>query len=155
MSSESTASLMKQFVAAILAYSPEPLTGGSTIADLTSSRVYIGRPPDGVLFPNIVVRLAAFRTDPDYSNRRATGTLECLVYARPRSKAEEAEEIADRLVQLLSQYRAVSRAIVFGAGVLRQSVPAFSDPADKEVVAVRVVADFVCWPALLIGTIPS
>jgi hypothetical protein len=153
MSTESTGSLTKQLVTAIM--DTASINGGATVRELTTGRVYVMRPPDGVAFPFVVVRLQSFRTDPNYSQLRATGTLECTVYARPRSRAEEAEEIADRIVQCLLNYTSAVQGMTFGTGLSRQTLPMMSDPADADVVAIRVAADFAVWPLFLTGGTPA
>lgn len=154
MSTESTAGITKQLVARLLDAAPEPLTGGGTVRELLSDRVYVRRPPDSVVYPFAVVNLA-LRTDPNFDNSRMTGSFECTVFARPLTRAEQCEEIADRIMQAFAGYKSAVQGLTFVSGLQRDALPAFHDPADSDVTAIRVVAQVVVWPLLLIGGMPA
>ena len=154
MSTELTSSLVKQLIAAVLDTPPEPLTGGGTVREMIGARLYVRRPPDNATYPYGVVNLA-LRTDPAYDNTRLTGTFECTIFTRPLTRAEEAEEIADRVMQALAGYRSASRGLVYATGITRDALPVFRDPADSEVTGIRVAAALAVWPQLLIGGNPA
>ena len=154
MSTESTSSLTKQLVAAILDTAPTT-TGGGTVREMIGTRIYVAHVPDNTAYPFVVVRLQSFKTDQTYSDLRATGQLEVTVFARPRTKAEDAEELTDRILQALVGYSNASRGFVFGTSYTRQTLPMFSEPGDKDVYALRVLFDFACWPLFLTGGTPA
>lgn len=150
MTTESTASLVKQLVAFLL--DAVPVTGGNTLRELVAARVYVNRPPDAAQYPYVVVRLYGMRNDPSFDNARMVCTLECTTFARPRSSMETAEQIGDRIMQACAAYRSATQGIVFCTGIQRDTLPAFHEPSDSDVTAVRVAASLALWPALLLGS---
>lgn len=145
MTTESTVAITKQLVAVAL---DTPNGAGVTARSLVGANVFVGTPPDGATYPNVVARLYAFTSDPSYDNARMTATLEMTVFARPRSTAELAEQVADCLLVAFHQFRSATSGLAWCRGVQRDTLPSFRDPADNDVVAIRVAALLAFWPLL-------
>lgn len=145
MTTESTVAITKQLVAVAL---DTPNGSGVTARSLVGANVFVGTPPDGATYPNVVARLYGMQSDPNFDNTRVTATLELTVFARPRATAELAEQVADCLLVAFKQFRSATSGLAWCRGYQRDTLPAFREPADNDVVAIRVAAQLAFWPLL-------
>ena len=148
MTTDTTANLTKQLIGLAL---DTANAAGTTARSLIGARAYINRPPDNATYPFAVARLYNYRTDPSFDNTRCTATLELVVFARPRTTAQTAEQIADVLCQAFARMRVATSGILSCNGVTRDTLPEFHEPADSDVTAIRVTAALIVWPILLLG----
>lgn len=123
-----------------------PQGGGGTIGSLLPGGFQYIQAADGLKTAHAVGRLGFRREN---NGLRLEGTLEVQIYARPRSKQEDVEHIADLMQEALLQWADARSGVVFSGGDVRDSLPIFPDPADREVAGVRIVFDVVCWPYYL------
>lgn len=128
MSSASTKAIIGTIRTRLLAFVP---SGGVTLNTTLGGRVYANGPPEGAAFPYIVLRLVNQISD----GLRMTADLEAMVFHRPRSKAPQAEDIADVADgALLDWHNKTGNGLIFSGERLRDSVAPFADPADRELV---------------------
>lgn len=138
MSTTSQSAIIETIVARLLAYS----FGGTTIATLAGSRVYIDWPPDSASFPCVVARIANWQSDPQLGNVMADFDLECMVYGRGRTapNARTVKQIADLIEQAMLTWLESSPTLglSYGNTVNRETLPIPPDPFDRDVMAERV-----------------
>ncbi len=140
MSSASTKAILGTIRARLVAF--VPLTGTA----LGSARVYANGPLEGAAFPYIVLRLV--NQIPD--GLRMTADLEAVVFHRPRSKAAEAEDMADVFSGAMLQWvDREGQGLIAVLDWLRDSVAPFSEPADRELVQVRMIYSLLLYPEYL------
>lgn len=155
MSSTSQSAVIETIVARLLAYS----FGGTTINTLAGGRVYIDWPPDDAAFPNVLVRITNWQSDPQYGNARSTFDVEIMVYGRGRSatNARTVKQIADLAEQALLTWRESSSTLglSFGRTSERETAPPPPDPFDREVMAERILVNGVSWARYLTDAIAA
>lgn len=142
MSTTTTVDLLKTIVARLRA------------APASIARVYVSQAPDTATFPYVVVRKINAQTDPQYSNTRENFDLEVMCFGRPRSMEIQVEEIADAVIATLLKWveSGAGLGLTFARVAQRDSLAPTGDPADRELVTVRVVIEFSAFPRYL--TVP-
>lgn len=134
MSTTSQSAIIETIAARLLAYS----FGGTAIATLAGSRVYIDWPPDSAAFPCVVARIASWQS----GNVMADFELECMVYGRGRTaaNARAVKQIADLIEQAMLTWLESSPTLglSYGKTVDRETLPVPPDPFDRDVMAERV-----------------
>lgn len=127
----------------------EDLTGDS----LTSLGVpmYIGTGPAAPDWarPYVIMRLFNRTTSGNTHGQREEMQLELQVFGRPRGvQAQPVEQVGDILDGWLLQYRSAVAGLMFSKSRTRDTLPTFSDPADREVYQIRLVAAVTVWSQL-------
>lgn len=72
-----------------------------------------------------------------------------MLYGRPRSQAVTIEDAADVCDQAMLRYVDSSSGLTFSRERQRDTLPPFIDPADREVVQIRLLYSVKTWPLLL------
>ena len=145
MSTTSTANIWRTVRSRILGYQPPT---GATLQTRLSGRLYYVQAPDNAPWPHGIGTLR-LPSSGAYNSERLDGELELMLYDRPRSKAEALEDMADVADQAMLRYADGSSGLVFSRERRRDTLPAFLPPADREVVAIRLVFQLVVWPLYL------
>ena len=120
--------------------------GGTT---LNNSRLWKDAPPDSALYPFGVMRIINRISEGRYNGEREQFDLEVILYGRPRSQAVSVEDAADVCDQAMLRYADGASGLTFSRERQRDSLPDLADPADREVVQVRLVYSAVVWPRML------
>ena len=150
-----TADIAKTFVQRLGAYvSPTGATLANALNQGTTPPVFIGQAPDGQTSPYLLLRLLNQRADGNYRNGRLTFDVEVIVFVRPRSKQQDAEKAADVVLQSMSNWLAAPNTagtpgLIFGQHFQRDTLPTATEPADRDVVMIRILASCVAWPTYL------
>jgi hypothetical protein len=141
--------LVETIVARLLAYTFD----GDSIAALTASRVYIDQPPDNTSFPCLVIRSLNQRTAAQYNNTRKDFELEVMIYVKGRTAANArlAEQLGDLTEQALLTWveSSATLGLSFGREADRETVPPPQEPADRDIIGVRVLVQCATWPRYL------
>lgn len=151
MDTTSTVAFAKELQAHLLGFTPTTgALAGLTLQTRLGGRLYQVAPPDTLTYPFGLMRLMGRRIDGAYNGARETMDVEVQLYRRPRSALQDLETDAD-LCDLAMQRYVASDAlgIVFGRQRQRDTLPPFTDLADREVVTIRLVYPLVTWPAWL------
>lgn len=128
-----------------------PLSGATLRARLGggNGRLWKDGAPDNAAYPFGVMRLINRLSRGEYNSERETFDLELMLYGRPRTNAAAVEDAADVADQAMLRYKDASGgALTFSRARQRDTLPAFADPADREVVQVRLVYGLVVWSVL-------
>jgi hypothetical protein len=121
---------------------------GSSIVDLLGGpNIYYATLPEGPVYPYIALR--ALRETAGANGFRERIELEVQVIAWPQSQARLAEEIADYVDRVFLGYTESGSGLVFSRSRTRQTLPAFSEPADRDRVGVLLQYAFLAWPLSL------
>jgi hypothetical protein len=147
----STAAIYGAFKTRITGFAPvAPLIGG-TLASRNVHWYSGGWAPDTAPYPYVLARF--MNGDSSTFMLRTPVDLELLLYARPRAQAEALENIADVIDQAMKQFTSRdltgSGGLAFSRGRRRDTLPPFSSPADRELVAIRMVFSLVLYPQFL------
>jgi len=115
-------------------------------------RLYSGGwAPDTAPYPYVLARF--MNGDSATFMLRTPFDLELLLYDRPRAFADDLEDVADVIDQAMKQFTARDpngvRGLAFSRGRRRDTLPPFTNPADREVVAIRMVFSLVVYPQFL------
>ena len=150
----STGAIYGFFRARILTYDPPDGVGpvGGTLQSLGFKVHSGGYAPDAAQYPYALIRLMNGVTSD--AGLRVAADLEVMSFARPRVPwGERLEDYADVIDQALLHLAARDgtgvRGFAFTRDRSRDTLPPFPAPADREVVQVRQVFSFACWPQYL------
>lgn len=138
---------------------PSPLAGGSLRS--RGFKLYAsGAVPDAAGWSGAYGILRPMNLLTSAAGLRVAGDLELMLLARPRNPwGAQLEVYADAVDQAMhnvgSTDAAGTRGLFFTRGRSRDTLPPFPDPADREVVQVRLVYGVVVYPRSLtaLGTL--
>lgn len=116
--------------------------GGATPG---AGRLWKDAAPDTAAYPFGIMRLINRVS----LNERERMDLEVVLYGRPRSQAVAIEDAADLCDAAMLNYRDPTSGLIFSHERQRDTLPPPTDPADREVVQVRLVYSLIVWPILL------
>lgn len=120
-------------------------SGGPTLAERLSGGLHRGSPPDNAAYPYGAFRVLNLRPYP-IDAPYFTADVELLLFMRPRAEADALQEATDLAVEagvgFTDRTAGIDRMEVRDADVL----PAFSEPADPEVIASRTTFLIVLYP---------
>jgi hypothetical protein len=138
------APLVREFRVRLLTY--RPAEGVATLAERLLGGLSYGSPPDAAEYPYAAFRFMNVRPTPDKQDPRWQGTCELFLFFRPRSAREALEEAADVAVAALNTWRDVVTGVHRVSLTDRDTMPAFSEKADPEVIQARLVSDLLFFP---------
>lgn len=126
----------------------QPADGGTTLAERLSGGLSLEVPPDDSPSPYVVIRFVDLRHRRGQRGR-LTAECEAQFFHSPRSKTRELQRIADVADQAMFDWEYSSGGLIVCTGYRRQTLPAFSESADPEMIRVRTIYDLVIYPAFL------
>ena len=142
-----TLQILKTIRSAFLDF--QPSVSGSVSGTL-ADRIYINQPPDNVVFPFVVARLVNNLTTSEFRGDRLTVDAEVTIFDRPRSNTLRAEGVADQMDGAMTRLRRQdSSGLLMCRSRTRDTIVPSGDPADREVVSIRLVYPLVVWPQYL------
>ena len=153
MSTDSSDNLHTQIRNQLLTFVPKG--GGSTLntalggVGTNDGRLYKSQAPDTVAYPFGVMRMINRLTGGEYNGEREAFDLEIMLFGRPRSQGKTIEDAADLFDQAMLRYRDGSSGAIFSRSRQRDTMPAPVDPADREVVQIRLAYSCKAWPLYL------
>jgi hypothetical protein len=125
---------------------------GTSAGAGSGGKLFIVQAPDNVTDPaNAPSRWGVMAL----KNRRTGGTeqsardmidLEVMLFARPRSQQAAMEEAADACDEAMLRYQNLDADLVGNWGRLRNTLPVMTEPADREVVQIRLMYTLVVYP---------
>lgn len=133
------------------------LGGGATLADILGSQAGAGadgklyriEAPDNVTSPYAVMWLKNRRTNAENAERELA-ELEVMVFDRPRAMQSRAESAADACDEAMIRYQEqIGDGLVGCWGRTRSTLPPMVEPADREVVQIRLSYTLVIYPQYL------
>ena len=142
----------------LLTFSP---SGGGTTLAVRLGSTATGSGSDGKLFRNqapdnitglwVVLRLIDLPVTGFDGGFMLKGTFEAIAYGRPRNQQAAVESCVDVMMEAWHDYAYTESGGHFSTfdPTGRFPIPYVSDPADRELVAVRVLLPFRCAPIFL------
>jgi hypothetical protein len=137
------------------------LGGGATLAELLGSqagagadgKLYRVQAPDNVTTATpsrwAVMWLKNRRTNAENA-QRDLAELEVMLFARPRNQQDALERAADACDEAMLRYQErIGDGLVGCWGRSRSTMPPFTEPADREVVQIRLAYTLVIYPEYL------
>lgn len=135
LDTNSTADVLELVRDRILNFAP---IVGDPLETAIDGRLYQVQAPDNSAFPHGVMRFINRVGNGDA--RRENVDLEVMLFDRPRTRAKNLEDVADLFDQAMVGWVASSSGLVFSRGTRsRDTLPPFADPADREVVQIRLI----------------
>ncbi len=132
---------------------------GSSLAEILGStatgsgidgKLYIVQAPDNVttVSPSrwAVMALKNRRTGGTEQSARDMIDLEVMLFARPRSQQAAMEDAADACDEAMLRYQNLDADLVGNWGRTRNTLPVMTEPADREVVQIRLMYTLVVYP---------
>lgn len=147
MSTASTDAIATTLRTHLLTFEPAPDAG--TLGDVLGERLYRDAAPDSPTYPYGVMRLINRVVDGAYNGDRESMDLEVQLFHRPRRATATLETAADRCDIAMQRYADASDGLLFSRERTRDTLPPFPEPADREVVQIRLVYPLVAWPTYL------
>lgn len=129
------------------------LIGSTTGGAGSSGKLYLSQAPDDVTGFYGVMRLIDMPQQGLDGGFMVRGLLELILYGRPRSQQSAVERMADIVTEAWNHYRyteATGRCLVARDVTNRATIP-YEAPADRELVAVRLLLPFMATPSFLTG----
>jgi hypothetical protein len=145
MATDSTKAVYKVLRDHLLSFAPNG--GGQTLTTRLGGRLYVVRPPDEADYPYGLLRLFGWG-----GLLRRTVNLEVVLYFRPVTQAQAAEDamdVVDQAMLMLSSGTGNNPVYRTGTGGQRDTLPPAPDVVDKELVVVRSVYPLIVWPSML------
>jgi hypothetical protein len=123
---------------------------GLKLQSIIGTRLYYIQIPDNNdTWPCASYRFINRITSGAYNGDRETADLEVMIFGRPRSQQQTVEDAADICDEAMLRYIDSTSGLIFSRSRQRDSLPPFDDPADREIVAVRLAYPCVIWPRYL------
>jgi hypothetical protein len=134
---------------------------GESLADILGTtengagidgKLYLVQAPDNITKPENspsrwgVMRIKNRRTGGTEQSARDLIELEVMLFARPRSQQAAMEEAADACDEAMLRYQNLDADLVGNWGRLRNTLPVMTEPADREVVQIRLMYTLVVYP---------
>lgn len=152
---DSTTDLYDRILDHLIAFTDGVTTVASLIGAGAAARLYPGAPPEFATWPGTyaVVRFINNDTSDFGSGDRFDFDIEIMIFARPRSKAREAEKLADLFDMALLRYTVGSAVdgLIYVTGRTRDTLPPGTGDVDREVVQLRQLFSAFTWPMYLIN----
>lgn len=157
MSTDSTSAIEVTLRQRLLTFTP--LSGDTLTTTLgvmdggngADGRLFWRRPPDNIDASAKPVRYGVLalknrRRDAEQAERELA-EFEVMLFARPDSQRAALEAAADVIEQAMLRYKDNSTGLMGVWAGLRNSLPPFPSPADRDVVQIQLVFTLVLWPA--------
>lgn len=144
------------------------ISGGSTLDTLLralptnpvtysaagTARLYVGGPPDTLVYPYGMIMLGPRVGDGEHHGEREATELEVIFVHRPRSKFWELQVLADIADQAMLRWSDASDPLggfLGSKGRVRQTIPQapIGSPADRDVVQEMIRYPIISWPHFL------
>lgn len=143
-----TSRLYGAFRTRLLGYTP---TGGQqAISALLTGGVYSVEAPDNATFPFALLRLQNRRTgNGDDGALRERGTLQIIIYGRPRTDFDTIETAMDVMENALYRWNTDTLDGLLTVRTLEQrdTLPPYQSPDNREIISVRGLWNYTCWPS--------
>lgn len=154
MSTASSVAILQAIRTRLLTFTPQT---GSTLAVLlgtltgagSDGKLYLNAAPDTVTYPYGVLRLIGRDPDGDDGRFLQKPIAELHFYHRPRSNTAACEALADRVEEAWHHWVATTGDIISARAIEGRVTITFSDPADRELVCVRMLLPFRVAPSYL------
>lgn len=158
MATTSTTSILQTIRSRLLTFVP---SGSSTLATLLGStssgagsdgKLYLVQAPDNITGFYGVMRVLDMPQEGLDGGAMVRGMVELILYGRPRSQQSAVERMADVATEAWTNwlYTEVTGNCIAARDVdNRISMPPFGEPADRELVAVRLLLRFMATPSFL------
>ena len=143
MSLDSTTEVLQAVRTRLLTFTP---ASGSTLATLlgthagagSDGKLYLYQAPDNVTHPYGVLRVIGRDPDGDDGQFLKKPLLELHFYHRPRAQQAACEALADRAEEAWTHWLS-SSDVISARGVESRATITYDDPADRELVCVRML----------------
>ena len=146
MSTVSTIAIAQEVRAQLLGFTP--IDGSPTLATALSGQLWIEDAPDDAVAPYGVLRYRELSAGGADGDIRRVAQLELMLYSRPASTRAAIRQAGDVAEQALHRWLN-STGELFVTECLVQPLPTYAAPADRELVAVRVLAQCYLYPRFL------
>jgi hypothetical protein len=123
---------------------PDGYTNRAAVTDL-----YRLSAPDNASAPYGVLSIKSPQSVADQNHLKLAADVEVMWFGRPRKTQPDIEALGDRTVQALLTFRNHTSGLTYFSSATSESLPAFSAPADRELVQVRVLARVQSWPRFI------
>lgn len=159
MTTASTSAVLNTIRSRLLTFVP---SGGSSLATLLGSttsgagsdgKLYLNQAPDSVTGFYAVLRLIDAPQVGLDGGFMIRGACELMLYGRPRSQQSAVERMADNVVAAWRDwvYTEATGNCIASRDVASRLVVPYLEPADRDLVAVRLVLNFMTAPSFLTG----
>lgn len=108
------------------------------------TRLYIDAAPESPTYPYGVQRLTLLTGGVD-GHLRVQGQLELMLYGRGAANRQATKDAADVAVEALRDWADASAGLIRVTDATWRALPPFPPPADRELIAVRVVATLYAY----------
>ncbi len=114
-------------------------------------KFYWEQAPDNVTDPAnspsrwIVARLTNRRRNAENAEKELVD-LELMLFARPRNQQAAMDEAADACDEAMARYEDFTNDVIGCWGSIRNTLPVMVEPADREVVQIRLAYTLVVYP---------
>lgn len=133
---------------------------GNTLAEILGStqagagvdgKLYIVQAPDNVTDPAQspsrwgIMSLKNRRSNAENAEKELVD-LEIMLFARPRGQQMAMEDAADACDEAMHRWEDYTNDVIGVWGRMRNTLPVMVEPADREVVQIRLMYTLVCYP---------
>jgi hypothetical protein len=157
MSTTTTLAVLREIRTRLLTFSPKG--GGSTLATLIGAtstgsgadgKLFINQAPDNVTGFWAILKLIDYPQQGFDGGFLIRGQAELILYGRPRKVQAEVERMADLVMEAWLHWATSTSGHLSAMAIQSRFAVSYEEPADRELVAVRLVLPFRCIPSFLL-----
>lgn len=161
MSTATTTSILQAIRTRLLTFTPSAtstlavLLGSTTTGSGSDGKLFFNQAPDSITSSGFwgILRLIDSQQDGFDGGAMVRGQCELILYGRPRSQQASVERMADVVMEAWRNWmytETTGRCIAARDVTSRFAIP-YEPPADRELVAIRLLLPFMATPTFLTG----
>lgn len=156
MSTATTLAVLREIRSRLLTFAP--MGGGATLATLLGStasgsgsdgKLFLNQAPDSISGFWAVLRLVDLPQQGFDGGFLLKGQAELILYGRPRRLQSDVERMADLVVEAWLSWMYTASGHISAMDITSRFTIDYEAPADRELVAVRLLLPFRCAPTFL------
>jgi len=156
VSTATTLAVLREIRSHLLTFTPQ---SGSTLAVLLGStstgsgsdgKIFISQAPDNIEGFWAILRLIDYPQQGFDGGFLIRGQAELILYGRGRAQMAAVERMADLVTEAWLRWATNASGHISATAIQNRFAIPYEEPADRELVAVRLVLPFRCIPSFLL-----
>jgi hypothetical protein len=157
MSTATTLAVLREIRNRLLTFAPmgggatlKVLIGSTTSGSGSDGKLFLNQAPDNISGFWGILRLIDFPQTGFDGGFLIRGQAELILYGRPRKVQSDVERMADLVTEAWLHWATNASGHISATAIQSRFAIPYEEPADRELVAVRLVLPFRCIPSFLL-----
>lgn len=156
MSTATTQAVMREIRYRLLNFTPavgstlRTLIGSTASGSMADGKIALDQAPDNISGFWGILRLIDFPQQGFDGGFMIRGQAELTLYGRPRKVQADVERMADLVMEAWMHWATNASGHISAMAITNRYTIPYEEPADRELVAVRLVLPFRCIPSFLL-----